>query len=166
MGVFKMTSFILGFFFVGVIAIIFYTPHQMCCGIKQLQYGTLSSKEKLTSWIPFYNIVSAERGYFGNSKILITSICMIISLVLRFTIVFQFTQNKVLNIITVLFVLVSLIGVFLSNILFVYRVLWDAGCVSIIKRIFYSIFFPLGQNFIGNYLPVLVEKELKEEETF
>lgn len=157
-----MTTIILGFFFVGIIAIIFYTPHQMYCGIKRIQYGTLSLKEKFISWIPVYNVINAEHSYLGSNKVLINSICIVVSLVFRFIVIFKFTENRILNILTVIFLLVSLIAWFLVNIIFVYIVLGDTDYISLVKRIYYSIFFPLGQNFIGNYLPTIIEQELKE----
>lgn len=151
-------------FLVGILAMLFYTPAKFMQGICKLSYGDLTAKEKVMSYIPFYNVIKAEHIYTGRmSSIGIASVAVVIAFIARFGAIFYLTDNRNMQIVTILFVLCALMAWYLCNAITVFMVLHDASLPGYIWR---SILFPFGQFYIGSYMNAVIKNMEKEEGTF
>lgn len=162
-----MKEFVAAFFILGCLGILLYTPSKFNKGIKLSEYGELTGKDKLLSWIPIYNMVSAERVYTGRgASFLVTFISLILAVALRVIVVLTVIDVFLLNVVSTLLCLAAFVAFLLANMRLVYIVLRDAGCMGFMQRLLYSIIYPIGQNYIGNYLPAILSAMLKEEDAF
>lgn len=153
-------------FFIGVVSILFYTPMVFARGIFTLSYGTLSSKEKVLCYIPVYNTIKAEVEYTGKfSKIAIATAMLLVSVLVR-VICYFFFRNSTVILITVLFFLLSAVIYLISNMWLVFMVIADARIMPVWNTLLWAIVYPLGQYYIGTYLPVALKHAELEEETF
>lgn len=154
-------------FLIGLFSLIFVTPYFFSRGIYTLEYGTITGLDKLVCAIPILNIIKSEKLYTGKfSKVGLSTIIFVVSVLVRLLAVFTFTDNFYIQITTVLFFAISIVLSYFMNVLLVYRVLNDAGTVGFIGKMLYSLSFPIGQYYIGSYLPTTVKNFKKEEDTF
>lgn len=157
---------IVGFAF-GVFAILFYTPHELFCGVWTLEFGSISKRDKAKSWIPVWNVAQAETLYTGKtSSVLVTTIIAIVCLALRVLCSVCFGGSVVGNVLTICLLQLSVIAIIVANIVFVFRIMRSVKCCSLLKCILMSIAYPLGQDYIGKFLPTLVKNYAKGDVTF
>lgn len=151
----------------GFLTMIFYTPAIMAKGILQLDSDDLSTKDKVLCKIPIVNIAIAEKVYTGRiSTIAISTIAVLAMIAIRIAVVFLLPSVFVVQVITVILFLLSLISFFITNMVFVFRVMNDADTRELTGKLLYSIVFPLGQFYIGTYLPTEMKNLAKQEEVF
>ena len=55
--------------FIGAICMVFFTPMKCTQGIYLLEYGTLTVKDRLLSFVPLVNIIKAEKLYYNDIKL-------------------------------------------------------------------------------------------------
>lgn len=162
-----LKSLIVTGFFVGLIAMIFVTPAKYTQGIFKLEYGELSPADKIKSWIPLYNVTRSESLYTGKfSLILISTIAFFVSFGVRFACVFLAPSVLPVQIASVLFLFITFLFWYGSNFYAVFIVLNDSGTASILSCIMRSLFFPLGQYYIGTYLATVMKNYAKKEAVF
>lgn len=152
-------------FLMGLVAMFVIAPKEVYRGIMLIQYGSLTKDDKAKSWIPVYNIVKAESTYTGKvSSIFISFVVLLVLVVLRFVCVGLLSEAVLLNGITGLCAYVGVLVFYGSMVVFNFRVLNDAGCVSFLKMLFLALIVPVGQDYIGKWLPQLIKHSIKEEE--
>ena len=162
-----LKSLIVTGFFVGLIAMLFITPARYAQGIFKLEYGELSPADKVKSWIPLYNITKSESLYTGKfSLILVSTIAFLVSLGIRFTCVFLAPSVLPVQLVSILLLFIMLLFWYGSNFYAVFIVLNDSGTASILSCIMRSLFFPLGQYYIGTYLATVMKNYAKKEAVF
>lgn len=162
-----LKSLIVTGFFVGLIAMLFITPARYAQGIFKLEYGELSPADKVKSWIPLYNITKSESLYTGKfSLILVSTIAFLVSLGIRFTCVFLAPSVLPVQLASILLLFIMLLFWYGSNFYAVFIVLNDSGTASILSCIMRSVFFPLGQYYIGTYLATVMKNYAKKEAVF
>lgn len=161
-----MAGVVITFFLLGILAITFYTPYCMAKGVQIIAYSDLSKSEKLKCMIPIYNVVNAETLYTGEFNWTLTSIgAFIATLVFRLLVVFL-EGSKVVQIISIILVLITMLGVYIANVRLVYMVIKDAEVKSAAGALLFAIILPYGQYYIGTFMPTVVKNLAKQEETF
>ena len=153
--------------FIGAICMIFFTPMKYTQGIYLLEYGTLTAKDRLLSFVPLVNIIKAENIYTGRvSNVGISTVLFILMTVLRVIVATFYTEHFSLQLITVFLFVMSILVMYIMNVCSVFIVLNDAGVGCLFSRILYSLVFPVGQYYIGAFVPTIVknmEAEAKKE---
>lgn len=163
-----MNSFILTGMCLGMIFMMFWTPYLMAKGIQKLDTGyDLSFGEKALCFIPIINIIRAEKVYFGQYRLCLGStILFYLSLIARIlTATFMNDAVTICTISVVVFV-IAFIFLYGVNVWFVYKILDDSDIMSKGKAMMFSIIYPLGQYYIGNYIVNVISHKEKKMETF
>lgn len=163
-----MNDFVLSGLIIGILAMIFFTPGMMCKGISKMLYGDDEpGGSKLLNWVPFLNMIRAEKIYYG--KLHLVSIATLLLLVMFPTriLVWRFMySNTTLGLITY-FGLFAVAGFFiLANMIFVFNVLHDADVMYGVKLGVFAVLYPFGQYWIGAYLNNVIKHINNEKETF
>jgi len=151
----------------GILASIFWTPIKFVKGVAMIIYGEVTSSERVKAVVPFYNVAHAESMYTGRvSSVLISTVFFLASVFFRFIVLTVLYDNQILQFASVAILVIGLAAIYLSNVIIIFLVLKDSRAVPLGLTILYSLIFPLGQNYIGVYLPAVIHCSLKEEETF
>lgn len=153
-------------FAIGLIMMLFWTPYLMAVGVESLN-GEVSFGQKIKCFIPVFNIINAERNYFGKVHMCgISTLIFTIVTIVKFCTWFFLNQMGPLNFITNILWLLSILLLYIGNCVFVYIVIHDADGLSMIKLIFATIIYPIGQAYIGYQLANVIRNAQKEESTF
>ena len=156
------TSFMLGLFFM-----IFVTPCIFARGIFKIEYDVLAMSDKIVSAIPILNVIKAERLYTGKvSKTGVAAVFLVVAFIVRLVTVFVFPSVYIVQLITIVLLILSTTLVYVSNVFVVFLILNDADVFGVGCKIAFSIIFPIGQYYIGTYLPTVLKNFNKEEDTF
>ena len=161
-----MNDTLLSGLIVGIIALIFWTPYLMSKGVSSLE-GDVSFKEKLLCFTPVFNIIRAEKKYYG--KVGLTSIAVvtsIVAIVFRIVCWYKFYSNVTLGTISLVVFYLGILFYIIANCKFVYNVINDADAVSGGKLMLYTIAFPFGQFYIGSFLANVIKHNMNKEATF
>ena len=151
---------------VGVLAILFFTPYLMAKGVSKLD-GRTGFGEKVLCAIPFFNLARAEKIYYGHIGIMTFSpIILIAGIATRFYLWYYMYSSDIANTIRVVVFYGVIIFYFISNMIFVYTVLHDSKAVSTGLLVVYTIAFPFGQYYVGNYLSNVIRHQQEKENTF
>lgn len=154
-------------FMLGVFFIIFYTPYLYCKGIYTMEYGTITISDKIICLLPIVNICKAERLYTGKlSKLGVSTIVFVFTILLRFIAIYFLAENSMIQIFTTALLLLTFAITYIMNVIIIFQVLNDADCFSLSKVLFYAIFFPIGQYYIGKFLPTVITNIKLTKETF
>lgn len=160
-------NLLVGCFLVGLVAMLFVTPAVYAKGIKELDEEELTKGERLKCWIPIYNMIKAEKQYTGTtSKILLSYVIFLIALALRLLVVFVVYEFIAIQVISIILLLVSVLVMYIVQCYVVFLVLHDSDTMGLFKAIMLSVFYPLGQYYVGAFLPVARKNLVKEKETF
>lgn len=161
-----MSNFMLSGVIVGLIAIMFWTPALMAMGVSKFE-GDLTAGERFICCIPLVNIIRAEHKYYGKLHMAsITTILFIIVAVFRVAVWWNFYNNVMLGTISVVAFWVSLALWLIGNMVFVYNVIHDADALQGGKLFLFSVAFPFGQYYVGQYLANVVRHMQAKEDTF
>lgn len=153
-------------FFVGVLAMVFYTPAKLMQGCYEIKYEVLPIRDKVVSFIPIVNVWSAEKATFGKlPTAAIAEIFFMLTVPFRFFVVFNFSGFAI-NLFSMLLMVFAFILCYLLNALLVFRILHTADTMSLGAQIVWSVVFPIGQYYIGEHLPTVLKKEGMEVSTF
>lgn len=154
-------------FILGVLVMIFWTPVSLARGVSLMESEDITKKEMIINCIPIINICRAESKYTGGiSWITVSNIAFIVTLGLRIACAFTLPNVYILQIITIFLFIVSLVFFFGANMRLVWMILTDVDATELGAKIWMSIIFPIGQYYIGNFLPMIVKNLSKEEEVF
>jgi hypothetical protein len=132
----------------------------------KLQYGkNLDAGTSLKCWIPFYNIIVADIGYYG--KLFLASYGMFALLVvpLRFACWYYAYDNSVISATSQVLFWVGLIFWYFANVANSIIIMKDSGVISIGKAIVFSIIYPFGYMYIGNILVAEMNRQANKLST-
>lgn len=156
-------------FLIGILTMLFVTPGMYMRGIYKIEYDTLTTTDKILSWIPIVNVAKAERLYTGSvSKVCITSLTFIFTLGLRIAAIFAFPDDVRVQTVTVISLIITMLSAYAMNVYAVFIVLNDAGVGSMLSRILRSALYPLGQYYIGAHMATVVKniRRMEAEDEF
>lgn len=153
---------------IGLFYMMFITPVYFSLGVVRMEYGDMfSMSDRIKCMIPIFNIMFAERLYTGKiSKVFVSTIMFIVLTALRFVVVFMFPSNYILNVVTIVLFLLSLVLMYIANIYAVFIVINDAGVMSLPAVLIRSFIYPLGQWYIGSYLVTVIKNYKKGNNVF
>lgn len=163
-----MWNFVLAFAAIGILALVFYTPKKLYEGVMLMQYGAVPGEERFKAWIPVYNVVKAESLYKGGRHcfILPSYIAVVLTVLVRILTVVAGVEGLTPELIEAVLVLVAILAAYVANATLVWSILHDAGCVSVGLQIVYTLIYPIGQDYIGKFLPANVASIVKKDRTF
>ena len=154
-------AFLLGIFFM-----MFVTPAVFAKGVFLIDHGELDNSDKVKMWIPIYNVVKAESMYTGRvSFVGIGILVLFITTVIR-VLAATFAEAYVVHILTIILFLLGIVFYYAVNVYIVFVVINDSDTKGLLGKVIYSLIFPLGQYFIGNFLPNEMKHLAKEESVF
>jgi hypothetical protein len=132
-----------------------------------MELGEMSIQYKILAMVPIVNVCVAERMYYGRlSRVGIMTGGMIGLLMARFAVIFLAPTVSWIQIVTTILLLAAVMICFAGNAILVFSILNDADVFGLGKKLVYSLFFPIGQYYIGAYLPNVVSKIKDTEEVF
>ena len=150
---------------VGILAMLFFTPFKMARGISKIN-GDSGLGDTILCAIPILNLIVASKKYYGkHGLMLISPIVLIVGVIARVFIWYNYYQNVTLGTISIILFWGVILFYLISNCAFCYRVMVDAGC-SGIKMWLMIIAYPLGQYYIGTVLTNVIANNMKTKETF
>lgn len=162
-----MGDFMMSGLIVGILAILFLTPYMMACGISKME-DDLTITERLLCAIPIFNIIRAERKYYGGFRFVTysTAYLVVIFLVRVWFIVINSTPIPTLGQITVILMWVGILAFVVANMIFVFTVIHDADAVRGVKLVLLTVFYMFGQYYIGTMLANVIRHMQEREATF
>lgn len=161
-----MSNLVLSGLIVGVLVLIFFTPHLFAKGVATLAHDD-SAGTKVITWIPIVNTIWAEKTYLGKIGFhCIATIFEIIAVVAR-VVQWRYAYNNVtLGLICMGAFWVGLLLFAVSNCILVYTVIHDSRAMTGFKLILFTIAYPFGQYYIGAYLVNVIKHMQDKEATF
>lgn len=162
-----MSDFMMSGLIVGVFAILFVTPYFMACGISKME-GDLTIGERVQCAIPIFNLIRAERKYFGGFRFVTysTAYLVFIFLIRVWFILINSTPSPTIGQVTVILMWIGLLAFIISNMIFVFTVIHDADAVRGVKLILLTVFYMFGQYYIGTMLANVIRHMQEREATF
>ena len=155
-----------GLFF-GVIFMVFWTPFLMARGIQKLEVERLSVGETVMCLIPLFNIIRAEKMFYGKIGLCFWGIVLsIVGIVARVAAIMVNRENVILYYITLALFIIGFLVAYISNVRFVYTVIKKSNALTTGKRWLFSLLYPMGQWFIGNYLASILKNQKKIKDVF
>lgn len=155
-----------GLFF-GVIFMVFWTPFLMAKGIQKLEVERLSVGETVMCLIPLFNIIRAEKMFYGKIGLCFWGIVLsIVGIVARVAAIMVNRENVILYYITLALFIIGFLVAYISNVRFVYTVIKKSNALTTGKRWLFSLIYPMGQWFIGNYLANILKNQKKIKDVF
>ncbi len=163
-----MSDFIVMFFVIGILAVLFYTPKKFYEGIMLMQYGAVPPEEKLKAWIPIYNVLKAENLYRGGQRCFVKwgYILLVIAAFIEGAVLISGVEIMSVVMAAAVIVDIAVVLWYLANVLLVGSVLHASDCVSLPMLVVMSVVFPLGQDYIGKFLPIKISNIMKEDKVF
>lgn len=150
----------------GIFFMLFLTPYTLSKGIWIINYEDIIFQDKVRCAIPIYNMFQAQRMYTGGVPwIFISTMVTIVIFVVRLVEVTLPTPETV-AMITIVLLVIAIVATYILNAAFVFQILHDSDVVGFPSMILMTILFPLGQYYIGNFLPRVIKSAVKEENTF
>ena len=161
-----MNEFALSMLLVGVAVILFYTPYLLAKGVISLDHEP-DIGEKALCIIPIYNVIKAEKTYFGKLWIVTyATIFVIFTTVLR-VVVWRFMyDNAGLSQLSIILFIVGFIVFYAANAILAFTIMHDAACVETLTIVAGTILFPLGYFYIGQFLANVIRNNNAKEDTF
>lgn len=159
-----MNNIVISAAIVGMFFIIFYVPYLLAKGVSQMSYGKkLEPGIVFRCWIPIYNIFYADREYFG--KLAFASygfIAMAVCTVLRVVQWYYVYNNPVLARVFIYLFYISILAWYITNCITSFIIMHESGAVNVGKAILYSVIFPFGYFYIGQFLTNVIMHNMSE----
>ncbi len=150
----------------GILAMLLFTPFLMARGVSKLDDRS-GSVDTVLCLIPIFNLIRAEKIYFGKFRLmLISPIIMIACVVARVLIWRNMYGNEVAGTVSIVLFWASILFYYVSNVIFVYTVIHDADVMHGFKLVLFSVAYPFGQYYVGAYLSNVVRHMKQKEATF
>lgn len=149
---------------VGMLFIIFYIPYLLAKGVSQMAYGKkLEAGILARCWIPIYNIFYADKTYFGKvSYASYGFICMVVCTVLRVAQWYFMYDNAILARVFIILFYTSIVGWYVTNCVTSYMIMHESRVLNVGKCILFSIIFPFGYFYIGQFLTNVITHNISE----
>lgn len=155
-----MGTYSILFIFFFFLFAMFWTPYKLAKGIEEIRYEEkISFGEKILCFIPIFNVCRAEKRFLNKIGIVtISIIVLILSAVWRFVSGhFLAETNQMLAITGVYAILIAFAFYWIANCIFVFQVINATHGMSGWKMILFTVFYPLGQFYIGDFLRTVVK---------
>lgn len=162
-----MNELVLSGLIVGVLLIIFYVPYLLAKGLTQICYDKkLTAGQHVKCAIPIYNVFYADKIYWGKLSLPSWSfIVLIIVTVLRLVQwIFFYDASEILTQVMVLAMYAAVILWWVANVINSIMIMKSSTVVPMGKAVVFSIVFPLGYFYIGNYLVNVMLHALNRQE--
>lgn len=161
-----MSQLIISGLIVGLLGMLLWTPYLMCRGIDSLD-GELTIAGKILCAIPIFNIIRAEKKYYGKfSLVAISIVAFIIGFAVRFFTWRYMYQNVTIGTVTYFVFWAVILFYFFANMKFVFNVIHDANATAGFSLFALTLIYPLGQYYIGVYLGNVIKAMQRKERTF
>lgn len=150
---------------VGMFFIIFYIPFLLAKGVSQMAYGKkLDTGYIIQCWIPVYNIFYADKVYYGTlSYSSYGFIGMIVCTILRVAQWYFVYDNAVLARIFIILFYLGIITWYVMNCTTSFIIMHESGVVNIWKALLYSVIFPFGFFYIGQFLANVIAHNAEQK---
>lgn len=143
----------------GIIALIIYTPYCLSIGVDKMTYGKNVPASKMwQSFIPFWNIIKADIGYFGKPGFASFAQLGLLGFVLRIIAVFVSTSSPTLYYVTFGLMVVGVIVYYISGVYTSFTIINDSQVMKPFTAVLLSIIFPFGYMYIGNILAAEINR--------
>lgn len=160
----RLQLFVYIYFPIALAVISLFAPYKLYKGLTIISYGEATRRDRMRGLIPFYSEIASEKMYTGKvSKILITNLLVILSIVFRAVVIELKIKDLYVNVASVVFILVTILLAYLSRVILVFKILYDQGELTIPAILGRSIIFQLGYVYIGDWLPAYMTQEDEEE---
>lgn len=151
---------------VGLFAIMLWTPALMSIGVSKFE-GDITAGERFLCCIPIFNVIRAEIKYYGKVWLVtLSTIAVVFACIFRVVAWWNFYSNVTLGTVSIVLFWGAIAFWAIANMVFVYNVIHDADAVRGGKLILFTIAFPFGQYYVGNYLANVVRHMQNKEDTF
>jgi len=163
-----MLDNLLMFFPIGILAFLFYTPKKFYEGIMLMQYGDVPQEERVKMWIPIYNVIKAENLYRGGRGCFVKwgYVLLVVAMIMEGVVLISGTEVMAVVLVAAIVMDAAIVLWCLANILLVGSVLHVSDCVSLPMLVIMSLIFPLGQDYIGKFLPAKISGVMKGDKVF
>ena len=161
-----MSNFMLSGVIVGVLLIIFYIPYLLAKGLTQICYDKkLTGAQQFKCICPIYNIFYADLTYWGKLHLPSWSFLFLVVVIIARVLQWRFAYNQdVIAQILIIGVWVALIIWYVCNMINSILIMKDSTVISMGKAIAFSIIFPFGYFYIGQYLVNVMLHALNQQE--
>lgn len=159
-----MGNIILLFAVLGLFYMVFVSPVICTIGLTRMGYPDCHAPTNalMPCFIPYYNWFYGWSKYAGHyrSFIGLSQIILTVAVILRVVVMYNMTlyMSDTVQIVTVIFLLVSVLFYGISNFVTIFIVMKDSGCYRISSIIIHSFLIVTGQFIIGFTLPAYVYK--------
>lgn len=137
----------------GLIALIIYTPFCLSIGVDKMTYGKdIPASNYLQSFIPFWNIIKADIGYFGKPHFASYSLIGLVGIPVRIAAVFISTDSALLYYFTFGLMVIGLIVAYVAGVYTSFTIINDSRIMGVVASLLLSIVYPFGYMYIGNIL--------------
>lgn len=159
-----MSNIILSAAIVGVFFIVFYIPYLLAKGVSQMAYGKkLDGGILVRCWIPVYNVFYADKTYFGKLSFQSYGfIAMLVFTLLRVVQWYYVYDNALLARVFIILFYGSVVVWYLLNCTTSFVIMNESGVVNVGKALLFSIIFPFGYFYIGQFLANVIAHSLSE----
>ena len=149
----------------GVIALLLYTPFCLSIGVDKMTYGKRVPASKFwQSFIPFWNIIKADIGYFGKPSFATYSLIGLLGVPIRIIAVFISTNSAALYYITFGLMVIGIIVAYIAGVYTSFTIINDSRVMKPFSAILISIIYPFGYMYIGNILAAEINRRSKTME--
>lgn len=161
-----MSNFVLSGLIVGVLLIIFYVPYLLAKGLTQICYDKkLTGSQQVKCMIPVYNVFYADKTYWGKLALpSISFILVVLVIILRVVLWLFLYDNAFATQASIILLWAILVAWWGCNSFNSFMIMTDSTVVPAGKALLFSIIFPLGYFYIGNYLVNVMLHELNKQE--
>lgn len=152
-----MGNFVAAFLIIGLVALIFITPVYYAMGVYEISYkGKPVGSELVQCIVPVWNVSYAQGLYDGGKSYIITQIFLILACIFE-GVCLGFDLGYVLNIVSLGVLALAVLAFIIQAIYCTFIVINDTKACSLPKTILMAVFYPIGQYYIGAFLPKAVE---------
>lgn len=149
---------------VGMLFIMFYIPYLLAKGVSQMAYGKkLEPAIVVRCWVPVYNIFYADSQYFGKLSFASYGfLAMVVCTILRVAQWYYMYDNDILARIFISLFYLSIVVWYLLNCTTSFIIMHESGVVSVGKALLFSVIFPFGYFYIGQFLANVIAHNMAE----
>lgn len=158
-GDFLISSAVGRAFTFGIIALMIYTPFCLSVGVDKMVYGKkVPASRYWQSFIPIYNIVKADIGYFGKPHFATWAQLGLLGFPIRLIAAFVSTSSPALYYITFGLMVIGVIVYYVAGVYTSFTIINDGGVMKPFVALLLSIVFPFGYMYIGNILAAEINR--------
>ena len=137
----------------GLLALIIYVPFCLDHGVHRLAYGKkLSGASYWKCFIPFYNIIDADKTYFNKISFATYGMLCLIFLPIRVVVFFVAREVAIAFQVSIVLMFIGIALYFILNSISSFVIINDLRVIPVYEAVLLSILFPIGYMYINNKL--------------